>query len=36
MKEVAKASAEVAPMGIAVVSTMMVLARIFADGWRGR
>lgn len=36
MKEVAKASAELAPMGIAVVSTMMVLARIFADGWRSR
>ncbi|NSC20128.1 MFS transporter [Streptomyces albus subsp. chlorinus] len=36
MKEVAKASAEVAPLGIAVVSGMMVLARLFADGWRGR
>jgi MFS family permease len=36
MKDVAKASAEVAPMGIAVFSVMMVLARIFADGWRHR
>ena len=36
MKDVAKASAELAPMGIAVVSVMMVLARVFADGWRSR
>ncbi|MEU6852897.1 MFS transporter [Actinacidiphila alni] len=36
MKDVAKASAGVAPMGIAVVSVMMVLARLFADGWRSR
>ncbi|WP_078901574.1 MFS transporter [Actinacidiphila yeochonensis] len=36
MKDVARASAEVAPMGIAVFSVMMVLARIFADGWRAR
>ncbi len=36
MKDVAKASAELAPMGIAVVSGMMVLARLFADGWRSR
>lgn len=36
MRDVAKASAEVAPLGIAVVSVMMVLARIFADGWRSR
>jgi hypothetical protein len=36
MKDVAKASAEIAPMGIAVVSVMMVLARLFADGWRSR
>ncbi|SEO80007.1 MFS transporter [Actinacidiphila rubida] len=36
MKDVAKASAEVAPLGIAVVSVMMVLARLFADGWRAR
>jgi hypothetical protein len=36
MKEVARASGEVAPLGIAVVSVMMVLARLFADGWRSR
>jgi predicted MFS family arabinose efflux permease len=36
LKDVAKASAELAPMGIAVVSCMMVLARVFADGWRSR
>ncbi|MEW2516636.1 MFS transporter [Actinacidiphila alni] len=36
MKDVAKASAGVAPLGIAVVSVMMVLARLFADGWRSR
>ncbi|WP_220214364.1 MFS transporter, partial [Streptomyces shenzhenensis] len=36
LREVAKASAELAPMGIAVVSGMMVLARVFADGWRSR
>ncbi|MCF3961902.1 MFS transporter, partial [Streptomyces fuscigenes] len=36
LKDVARASAELAPMGIAVVSCMMVLARIFADGWRTR
>ncbi|MYS82637.1 MFS transporter [Embleya scabrispora] len=36
MKDVADASAEVAPLGIAVVSVMMVLARVFADGWRSR
>ena len=36
LKDVAKAAAELAPMGIAVVSVMMVLARIFADGWRTR
>ncbi|MGW1029994.1 MFS transporter [Streptomyces sp. NPDC002577] len=36
MKDVAKATAELAPMGIAVVSGMMVLARLFADGWRSR
>lgn len=34
MKEVAEASARLAPLGIAVVSVMMVLARLFADGWR--
>ncbi|RSM88573.1 MFS transporter [Kibdelosporangium aridum] len=36
LKEVAAAPAELAPMGIAVVSAMMVLARLFADGWRAR
>ncbi|MEV7976650.1 MFS transporter [Streptomyces sp. NPDC086519] len=36
LREVAKASAELAPMGIAVVSGMMVVARVFADGWRSR
>ncbi|MCX4746821.1 MFS transporter [Kitasatospora sp. NBC_01287] len=36
LKDVAKAAAELAPMGIAVVSVMMVLARVFADGWRSR
>ncbi|MEU6141210.1 MFS transporter [Streptomyces sp. NPDC047081] len=36
MREIAKASAELAPMGIAVVSGMMVVARLFADGWRSR
>ncbi|MEU2672364.1 MFS transporter [Streptomyces sp. NPDC007164] len=36
LKDVADAAAELAPMGIAVVSVMMVLARVFADGWRSR
>ncbi|MGP4048897.1 MFS transporter [Streptomyces sp. 2A115] len=36
MREVAEASAELAPMGIAVVSGMMVVARLLADGWRSR
>ncbi|MFJ6015255.1 MFS transporter [Streptomyces sp. NPDC092952] len=36
MKDVAGAGAEVAPLGIAVVSVMMVVARLFADGWRSR
>ncbi|MCX5213466.1 MFS transporter [Kitasatospora sp. NBC_00240] len=36
MKDVAEASPGVAPLGIAMVSGMMVLARIFADGWRAR
>ncbi|WP_459185858.1 MFS transporter [Streptomyces sp.] len=36
LRDVAKASAELAPMGIAVVSVMMVTARLFADGWRSR
>lgn len=33
---VALASPAVVPMGIAVFSTSMVLARLFADGWRSR
>jgi MFS family permease len=36
LKDAAGASATVAPLGIAVVSAMMVLARLFADGWRAR
>ncbi|MEU0968182.1 MFS transporter [Streptomyces sp. NPDC005917] len=36
LREVADASAELAPAGIAVVSGMMVVARLFADGWRSR
>ncbi|MFE9117437.1 MFS transporter [Streptomyces sp. NPDC007172] len=34
LKDTAGAAAELAPLGIAVVSVMMVLARLFADGWR--
>jgi Na+/melibiose symporter-like transporter len=36
LREVAKTSAELAPMGIAVVSGTMVVARLLADGWRSR
>jgi fucose permease len=36
MKDVVDAPAQLAPMGIAVVSVMMVLARILGDGWRSR
>ncbi|MCE7004264.1 MFS transporter [Kibdelosporangium philippinense] len=36
LKEIAGAPEELLPMGIAVVSAMMVLARLFADGWRAR
>ncbi|MFF9479668.1 MFS transporter [Streptomyces sp. NPDC014733] len=36
MTDVTHASAEIAPLGIAVVSGMMVVARLFADGWRSR
>ncbi|WP_323449113.1 MFS transporter [Streptomyces yaizuensis] len=36
MEDVAGASEKVAPLGIAVVSVMMVLARIFSDSWRSR
>lgn len=36
MEDVAGASRQIAPLGIAVVSGMMLVARIFADGWRSR
>ncbi|MEV6808105.1 MFS transporter [Streptomyces sp. NPDC051132] len=36
MKDVVKAPASVAPLGIAVVSVMMLLARVCADRWRTR
>ncbi|MGW4873881.1 MFS transporter [Streptomyces chartreusis] len=36
LKDVAGASAQVAPLGIAVISVVMVLARLFGDGWRSR
>ena len=36
LKDVARASGELASLGIAVVSGMMLLARLFADGWRSR
>ncbi|WP_407562549.1 MFS transporter [Streptomyces sp. 184] len=36
LEDVADAAPEVAPLGIAVVSVMMVVARLFADGWRTR
>ncbi|MFF2354741.1 MFS transporter [Kitasatospora sp. NPDC058115] len=36
LENVVRASHQLAPMGIAVVSVMMVLARLFADGWRTR
>ncbi|MGP3987184.1 MFS transporter [Streptomyces sp. 3N207] len=36
MRDIAKASAQIAPLGIAVVSGTMVLARLFADGRRNR
>ncbi|MEU0838726.1 MFS transporter [Streptomyces sp. NPDC005962] len=36
MKDVAGASAQLAPLGIAVVSGAMVIARLVADRWRGR
>ncbi|WP_329567488.1 MFS transporter [Kitasatospora sp. NBC_01266] len=36
LKSVAHAASALAPMGIAVVSVMMVLARLFADNWRER
>ncbi|WP_037782311.1 MULTISPECIES: MFS transporter [Kitasatospora] len=36
LKNVVHASPELAPLGIAVISVMMVVARLFADGWRTR
>lgn len=36
LRTVGHASAAVAPLGIAVFSATMVLARVFADGWRTR
>jgi len=36
LKDVVRASPTVAPMGIAVVSAMMLLARVRADHWRDR
>ncbi|GAA4799891.1 MFS transporter [Streptomyces ziwulingensis] len=36
LEDIAGASAELAPLGIAVVSGAMLVARIFADGWRLR
>lgn len=36
LKDVVKAPASVAPLGIAVVSVMMLLARVCADRWRTR
>ncbi|MEV6976378.1 MFS transporter [Kitasatospora sp. NPDC093806] len=36
LKDVVHASPQLAPLGIAAVSVMMVLARLFADGWRTR
>ncbi|WP_424216600.1 MFS transporter (plasmid) [Streptomyces sp. BI20] len=36
LKDVVQAGPAVAPLGIAAVAGMMVLARVFADGWRER
>ncbi|MFZ4181903.1 MFS transporter [Streptomyces sp. R02] len=36
LKDVAHASPQVAPLGIAVISIVMVVARLFGDGWRSR
>ncbi|MEU0004516.1 MFS transporter [Streptomyces sp. NPDC006314] len=36
LKDIVKASSTVAPLGIAVVSVMMLLARVCADRWRTR
>lgn len=36
LKNVVNATPSLAPMGIAVFSATMVIARVFADGWRSR
>jgi MFS family permease len=36
LKDVARATTALTPMGLAVFSATMVLARIFADSWRAR
>lgn len=36
LRDIVHATSQVTPMGIAVVSAMMVLARLFADRWRVR
>jgi MFS family permease len=36
LRDVAQAAERLTPLGIAVVSASMVLARLFADGWRAR
>jgi fucose permease len=36
LKDIADASSQVAPLGIAVVSGTMVVARLFGDNWRSR
>lgn len=36
LEDIAGASAQIAPLGIAVVSGVMLLARLFADDWRSR
>jgi MFS family permease len=36
LKDVAHAASAVTPLGVAVFSATMVLARVFADGWRSR
>jgi MFS family permease len=36
LRDVAHAATELTPLGIATVSAMMVLARLFADQWRAR
>jgi MFS family permease len=36
LRDVAHAATELTPLGIAIVSGMMLVARLFADGWRDR